>query len=145
MMNVPVEKWRWFGCPGHLIVGHSCRFHLHTRIGNYRVSTVGEYWPERPSREIHAKVVDPTWLTNNIHLKGDDFDNAYFRRFGYQEIGVGRKYETFVFEVTGEANDGEGEVADWGEIDSLSANDEHTATRNHMVMCRRMARKKAKT
>jgi hypothetical protein len=61
------------------------------------VSTVGEYWPERPSREIHAEVRDPAWLDENRSRKGDDFDRAYMQRFGFHEIGCDRTYETMVF------------------------------------------------
>ena len=40
MAIVPVE----LGCPGHLIVASSCRWHRHTQVGLYRVSTVGDYY-----------------------------------------------------------------------------------------------------
>ena len=32
-----------FGRAGHLIVSDSCRFHLHTHVGKFCVSTVGDY------------------------------------------------------------------------------------------------------
>ena len=138
------SKWEWFGNAAHLIVGQWCRFHMATLIGKYLVSTVGEYWPERGSREIHAKVADPQWLAKNIHRKGDDFDHEYFKRFGYEEIGCDRKYETFVFKA-GERCKAKGcgcglPDIDGSELDSLAANDAGTATKNHREMCAKVAR-----
>ena len=92
----------WFGHAGHFICGDLCRFHLTTLVNEkWVVSTVGEMWPERSSREIAARVYDPAWLVKNGHLKGDEFDAAYMMRFGYADIGCDRKYETMVFAWTG--------------------------------------------
>ena len=108
-----VERWVWDGHAGHLVVGHSCRFHLATRVGHYIVSTVGEYIPPKGSR------TDGT----------GDYE-------GMKTVGIGRLFETYVFPASG---DGYGEVDDWSEIDRLPANDHDTATANHMAMCRRYA------
>ena len=54
-MKVTKDKWVWMGHAGHFICGHDCRFHMATRVGKYLVSTVGELWPSRAVREIHAK------------------------------------------------------------------------------------------
>lgn len=97
MKAIPPGKWIWYGHAGHFICGRWCRFHLATKVGKYLVSTVGEYWPERAVREIHAQVHDPAWLIENGQLLGDEFDNAYMKRFGYEEIGMDRKFETMVF------------------------------------------------
>lgn len=35
----------WYGNAGHLCVSNYCRFHLCTEVGDYLVSTVGEYYP----------------------------------------------------------------------------------------------------
>lgn len=84
--------------PAHLIVSNDCQFHLATYLpSGWIVSTVGEYFPSRISREIHAKIFDPKWHRANNHLKGDVYDAAYFRRFGFSEIGAARTYETMVF------------------------------------------------
>ena len=96
------ENWVWMPHCGHFICGDKCRFHLNTYVGNYIVSTIGELWFERKPREIrefHAEVQDKSWFKKNIHLKGDEFDAAYFKRFGYEELGDGRKYETMVFKA----------------------------------------------
>ena len=73
-----------------------CRFHLATQVGKY--CQVGEYWPERSSREIRAEVHDPEWLGKNRHLKGDYFDSAYMTRLDLK-IGCDRKYERMVFKA----------------------------------------------
>jgi hypothetical protein len=70
-VTIPSSKWRWDGHPGHLIVAGRCRFHLHTRIGDYRISTIGDWFPEGWEGETGKK------------------------------IGVDRTHETFVFRVTG--------------------------------------------
>lgn len=33
------------GCAGHFISARKCAFRRHTQIGNFRVSTVGDYFP----------------------------------------------------------------------------------------------------
>jgi hypothetical protein len=93
------ERWVWMPHPAHFICARDCQFHLATYVGGYVVSTVGELWPERSSRETHAEVYDPKWLTENRHLKGDNFDHAYMQKFGFETIGDERKYETMVFKA----------------------------------------------
>lgn len=93
------ENWIWMPHAAHLIVGNDCRFHLATYVGKYIVSTVGEYWPDQEVRRIHAEVNNPSWYEENKNLKGDNFDIAYFKKFGYNEIGCGRIYETMVFKA----------------------------------------------
>jgi len=80
------------GCAGHLIVASSCRWHRHTQVGRYRVSSIGDYFigEDEPRRTIGAG------------------DAAFF--------------ETMVFRTTDTpCRDSEGcgclEVADWSEID----------------------------
>jgi hypothetical protein len=94
------SEWIWMPHPGHLIVANKCQFHLATYLpSGYLVSTVGEYWPERSVREIHAEVHDPKWHAENNHLRGYNYDYAYRKRFGFEDIGADRKYETMVFKA----------------------------------------------
>lgn len=107
------------------------------------MSTVGEYWPERPVREIHAGVHDPEWLQENRHLKGDYFDAAYMERFGFEEIGVGRTYETMVFKA-GDPCSSKGCGCGLPEIDGMELdfegyNNAQDATRGHTAMCAKYA------
>lgn len=136
--KVEEKHWQWFGCAAHLIVGAQCRFHMATKIGDYLVSTVGEYWPERTSREIHARHHNPQWLRDNQHRKGDDFDHAYMLKFGYETIGCYRKYETMVFKTEdGECSCGCGLplVSDFTELDFEPYNDAKAARAGHMMLC----------
>jgi hypothetical protein len=135
-----MSEWKWFGSAGHLCVGHDCRFHLCTLIGEHLISTVGEYWPDREVRMIHASCHDPAWLEANQHLKGDYFDRAYMQRFGFMEIGLDRIYETMVFKVTGEVckskecNCGMPTIIS-NELDFEGYNVAGDATRGHYRMC----------
>lgn len=91
-------KLEWLGRAAHFICGDDCRFHLATIVNDlWLVSTVGELWPSRESRVIHAEVHDPKWLAANRHLLGGHFDFAYMQKFGYEQVGCGRLYETMVF------------------------------------------------
>lgn len=138
-------EYRWFGHAAHFICGRWCRFHLATQVGDYLVSTVGEYWPERGTREIHADVHDPFWFETNRHRKGDDFDAAYFERFGFEELGYGRTYETMVFRA-GEpckrdgCNCGLPEI-DGSDLDFAGYNDAGSARAGHMRLLQKWAEK----
>lgn len=106
-----VEDWVWCGYAGHFIAVASCLMHMHTRVGDYRISTVGDYHP--------PKYVDGRW---------EESREA-------QEIGCDRLFETYVFRVSGEGKHGEGEVVEWSEIDSDSYLEAEEAERGHMAMC----------
>lgn len=108
-MKIEAHRWKWFGSAAHFIASDSCRFHLATEIGQYIVSTVGDYYPRG---EGHA-----------------------------QEIGCGRKFETFVFrKIKGRCECGCGlPKFTPSEIDSLPANDRRTANANHLRLCRKYA------
>lgn len=45
---------RYLGTPGHLIVADRCRFHIHTHIGRYCISTVGEFYEKPDSMHMTA-------------------------------------------------------------------------------------------
>jgi hypothetical protein len=140
MSTIPRQDWKWFGHAGHLIVSSSCRFHLCTQVGAYLVSTVGEYWPDRQVREIHAKVFDPKWHEANNYRKGDDYDSEYMKRFGFDDIGCERKYETMVFKAgkpctTKECGCGQPVPNEWNELDANGYNTPADATKGHDEMC----------
>lgn len=86
--------WVWMPHPGHFIGSFDCRFHLNTYVNGFIVSTVGEYFPDAPVREILAE-------TRGIKLKGfgDDRKHYYMQKIGYEDIGYDRKYETMIFKA----------------------------------------------
>lgn len=140
MSEVPKSEWKWLGYPAHLIVGRDCRFHLATVVGAHLVSTVGEYLPDAPVREISAE-------SRGIELegRGDARLADYMEKVGYETVGAGRLYETMVFAVTDEVctdpdcNCGGPVVADWSELDAAGYNLRGDATRGHLEMCKKWA------
>lgn len=128
------EKWEWFGHSGHLIVGHLCRFHLCTKVGSYLVSTVGEYFPDAPIREMFAK-------HRGIELegRGDARQVDYMKKIGFEEIGADRLYETMTFKA-GKPCDAPDcgcglPKIDGHELDTDGYNDAGAATKGHREMC----------
>lgn len=108
-MGIPRSEWYWSGYPGHFCAASDCHFFLHTRVGDYRVSTVGDYHPP--------------------HL-GERSDP--------QLIGSGRTYETMVFRVKDNGYP-EGEVVEYSEIDSMGYNDSRKAEAGHYKFCEKYA------
>jgi len=119
---IKAEDWKWYGQPGHFICGRWCRFHLATEIGEYFISTVGEYVHPRHSGASEADEME--WLKEN--WPGED-------------IGWDRKYETMVFKIIGrcetpECGCGMPEVG--GEnIDMRGCNSAKEAREDHMALC----------
>lgn len=141
--KISKEKWKWFGSAGHFICAHLCRFHLTTQVGKYLISTVGEMWQEEAVRRIFAKIRDREWLRKNKHLKGDYFDVAYMKRFGFEKIRCDRLYETMVFKADKvckikECNCGIPSI-NGHELDFLPANTSGEAAQNHMSLCEKYA------
>jgi len=110
---IPESEWIWDGHQAHLRV--TCEFHLATRVGDYIVSTVGEYRPQSGRAD------------------GAQYGLEYAR---FETIGSGRLFETFVFRTSGE---GLGTPDTFDEVDTEIANDHNTARLNHMAMCRKYA------
>lgn len=112
-----------------------------TRIGKYIVSTVGEYWPDQAVRRFHAEIYDPQWYTENSSKKGDDFDHEYMQKFGYEDIGCDRKYETMV----GHAQKVKRGCCPYRmvdfDLDFKSYNTAEEAYKGHMKMCAKFATK----
>ena len=137
--KITKEKWIWMPHAGHFILGDKCRFHLNTCVGKYIVSTVGELWGERSTREIHAQVHNLNWLIKNKHLLGDTFDSAYFKEFGFQELGLSRTYETMVFK----ARKSEYKCCPFrmasGELDMEGYKTADDAYLGHLKMCKKWA------
>jgi hypothetical protein len=126
------SDWVWMPHPAHFICAFDCRFHLATKVGKYIVSTVGEYFPDEPVREILAK-------SRGIVLegRGDARKNDYMRKIGFEEIGLGRMYETMVFPMKSSGRDSccPWVPADHRELDAAGYNDPRLAYEGHMAMC----------
>lgn len=137
------EKWIWMPHPAHFICSSHCQFVLATYVGGYIVSTVGEYWPERGVREIHAEVHDKEWLDKNKHLKGDNFDKVYFERFGYEEIGADRIYETMVFKAKkSKLKCCPYQIMVEKQVDYKGYNKPEDAIKGHLKLCKKWSKRK---
>lgn len=111
---------------------------MNTYIGKYIVSTVGEWNLDRVGKEIHAKIYDNKWFLENKDKLGDDFENAYMKRFGFGEIGFGRKYETMVFKAKKSKNKCcLYEASDYSGLDMRSYNKPEDAYKGHLAMCKK--------
>ena len=44
-VKIPESKWRWKGLAGHFCGASKCSFRMNTHVGNFRVSTIGAYYP----------------------------------------------------------------------------------------------------
>lgn len=101
---------KYFGCAGHFICAHDCQFHIHTHVGGYCVSTVGEYMPPHVEREDE-----------------------------WEDIGYGRKYETMVFRLAGSTcGYGIGKhIDDHNELEVVGYNDHDAANEGHEAMCQK--------
>jgi len=77
---VPRNQWYWCGYPGHFVAASMCRFHLHTRIGNVIVSTVGDYHPkghDTPAERIGCDRLYETYVfraKDTVRPEGEPLD-----------------------------------------------------------------------
>ncbi len=136
-MGLPRAEWVWMPHAGHLIVGNNCRFHLNTYVGDYVVSTVGEYLPDAPVREILAQRRDI-----NLTGQGDNRRADYMEKIGYEEIGFGRLYETMVF-MAEKHSDGlccPFRMKDGGNVDFAGYSKPEKAWEGHLKMCEKWAK-----
>lgn len=143
-----MSKSKWIQQPhaGHYILGDKCRFVLNTYLGNgYLVSTIGELWNDREIRRMDASVYDDVyktdWYKQNQHLKGNAFDAAYMKQYGYEYLGGGeRRYETMVFKARKSPKDiecCEYEQVSGEDIDFDGYETAKDAREGHWAMCKK--------
>jgi hypothetical protein len=51
-MTIAVDEWIWMPHPAHFIGAYKCSFRLATCVGDWIVSTVGEYKPQNEIVEL---------------------------------------------------------------------------------------------
>jgi hypothetical protein len=132
------DKWIWMPHAGHFIMGNSCRFRLNTYVGKYIVSTVGELFTDQQVKRIHAEIQDPKWYAENRLEKGDVFDYKYQMKFGYDDLGSDRTYETMVFV----ARKSKEKCCPWEidvseEVDMNGYNKAEDAYAGHLKLCKK--------
>ena len=107
---IPKDQWVWYGFAGHFIGGHSCAYHLCTRIGNKVISTVGAYYP-RSQEEMVTLGIGP-----------EDY------------------YETMIFECDGEDENGNPNIHVFTELERHMYGDSLKAEQGHRAICDRIAK-----
>jgi hypothetical protein len=107
------KDWHWDGHAQHFIGGRNCEFHLATRVGDFIISTVGEYRP-----------------------RGNSLPDGTGEYSEYTTIGLNRLFETFVFRASKPTGF---DVDVYEEIDREDANECDDATVNHLLLCRKYA------
>jgi len=138
--DIPKGDWVWMPHAGHFICSSWCRFFQNTRVGNVIVSTIGELWFDSTSRRITAEIRNPKWYEANKNLMGNYFDAAYMKKFGFDEVGCDRKYETMVFvAVPSEHPCCPYEIDVSHELDFAGYNDPGEAMNGHLKMCEEWA------
>ncbi len=136
------ENWVWMPHAAHFICGRSCQFKLATYVGKYIVSTVGELWNDQAVRRIHAKIFDKEWYEKNKDLIGDPFNHAYMKKFGFEDIGCDRKYETMVFKARKSKHKCcPYEIIVEKEVDFECYNEAEDAYKGHMKLCKKWGSK----
>jgi len=71
---VPKSEWEWFGQAGHHICSDRCRFHLHTHVGGFCVSTVGESYVDHRDDEPDEVGADRLYETMVFRLRDGESD-----------------------------------------------------------------------
>ena len=133
------ERWVWMPHAGHFILGHRCQFKLNTYVGGYIVSTIGELWNEQWVRRIHAEVFDVEWYAKNKDKIGDTFDRVYMEKFGHEDVGLDRKYETMVFPASKSQHSCCPYEMNGDELDFDAYNRAEDAFRGHYRLCKKWA------
>ena len=72
-MSERVERVE-LGCAGHLCVAFSCHWRRHTRVGDYRISTLGDYYPQQ-STERHTIGLNCYFETMVFRITGECADS----------------------------------------------------------------------
>lgn len=131
------ENWVWMPHAGHFIVANQCRFHLNTYVGNYIVSTVGEYVPDERVREVFNQ-------TRELKLegKGDAKLADFLKKNGFEELSFGRTYETMVFRAI---KDKKNKCCPYAmqtptDLEMNGYNSAEDAYKGHLKMCRKWSK-----
>jgi len=63
------QKITELGCAGHLIVSNRCRWKRHTQVGNFRISTIGDYYYDgkRQSLDYPANLYFETMVFKTLN------------------------------------------------------------------------------
>ncbi len=74
---IPESQWRWAGYPAHLCVSYMCRWWMCTRIGNYVISSIGHYVPDREKNEMETIGAGPKDFFETMVFEADDLEDPF--------------------------------------------------------------------
>lgn len=71
------KRVKWWGTAGHFICAYDCLFHMHTHVGKFCISTVGEHRPSfdggaRLERKPQTMGAGPELYETMVFPLGDD-------------------------------------------------------------------------
>jgi hypothetical protein len=70
------SEWQWFGTAGHFICASRCNFRMHTHVGKFCVSTVGDFRQERddvePTKIGHDRLYETMVFDTSRYGDGSD-------------------------------------------------------------------------
>lgn len=69
-MKIKKQDWIWHGHAGHYICSDRCLYHLTTEIGNYMVSTVGDFYLELDGTRKQQNVGNDRYETMVFTISG---------------------------------------------------------------------------
>lgn len=77
-----MSGWEWFGQAGHFCDADNCHYHLHTHIGKWCISTVGEYFPLSKKGEMEPMGGGYHYKTMVFELGEDGYPVDHMERAG---------------------------------------------------------------
>lgn len=98
------KSWRWCGHAHHFIDANHCQFHLATWVGNYLVSTVGDWWPH-PGDERHALGPEPDLFFETMVFPASLGHDSDYSCHGYA-VDSWAEVDVWRYQTTEAANEG---------------------------------------
>jgi hypothetical protein len=104
------------GCPGHLIVARKCAWRRHTQVDNYRISTVGDYYPDERGKRVTIGAGDSSFFETMVFRTGAEANEN--EDCGCREVLSWTEVDAKRYATAGEAQAGhEAMVAKWEKED----------------------------
>lgn len=88
-----MSKWKWYGYPCHFVGGKNCIYHLATKVGEFLISTIGDYYIEDNRQTLRSW--EKSFYETCIFVCSGEDKNGNPIIEDWTEID-GRSYETSV-------------------------------------------------
>jgi hypothetical protein len=132
------EDWIWMAHPGHYRWADFCRFRLCTYVGNYIVSSVGEYLPNFTEDNLDkVNMIDSLIGLAKIRKEYSDDDSDIPGNSYEKLVGSSYLYETIVFKSLENTSECKCCIAicDDEEIEKNEYNTQELAFAGHYELC----------